>query len=135
MSKIRTTTAAIVDNTGVTDAKQPLARLWRDNFWGEPMGSPASQHQSYRPLTVLTFRWNWQLHGAWPTGFHAVNVAVHALVCAFFVVTLAVLFDGVRAPALPPVALAVAGLLFAGHPVHTGVAPVPCVGSVVCVVV
>ena len=41
-------------------------------------------HKSYRPLCVLTFRWNYLLHQLRPTGYHLVNVALHALVCALF---------------------------------------------------
>ena len=33
--------------------------------------------QSYRPLTVLTFRWNHSLHGMDPFGFHLVNLLIH----------------------------------------------------------
>ena len=39
--------------------------------------------QSYRPLTVLSFRINHSLHGMAPFGFHLVNVALHSIVrCA-----------------------------------------------------
>ena len=37
-------------------------------------------HKSYRPLTVLTFRLNYVLHGLRPVGFHLVNVVLHAAV-------------------------------------------------------
>jgi tetratricopeptide (TPR) repeat protein len=33
----------------------------------------------YRPLTTLSYALNWAVHGRWTPGFHAVNVALHAL--------------------------------------------------------
>ena len=44
----------------------------------QPFLSPLLQ--SYRPLTVLTFRWNFMVHGLDPYGYHVVNSAVHAVV-------------------------------------------------------
>ena len=38
-----------------------ITRLLTDDYWGTPMASNRS-HKSWRPLTVLTFRWNFVLH-------------------------------------------------------------------------
>jgi len=95
---------------------RPIDDVLSHDFWGQPMDAPDS-HKSYRPLTVLTYRLNWALHGAAPWGFHAANVALHALVCCLVVRRAAALFhrerDGGADAAL------CAGLLFATHPVHT----------------
>ncbi|CAH0669236.1 unnamed protein product [Spodoptera exigua] len=41
-------------------------------------------HKSYRPLTVLTFRWNYAIHGLQPAGYHLVNLLLHALVSLLY---------------------------------------------------
>ena len=40
----------------------PLSQLLVRDFWGRPIDAPTSV-KSYRPLTVLTFRWNFSAHG------------------------------------------------------------------------
>ena len=45
-----------------------------------------SSGAAYRPLATWTFAVNHALHGAWPGGYHAANVALHALVSALVVV-------------------------------------------------
>ena len=73
---------AIRDNNDVRPST-PLATVFQDDFWGAPMSSETS-HKSYRPLTVLTFRLNYLLHGLDPWGYHAVNAMLHALVTMLF---------------------------------------------------
>ncbi|CAG4941419.1 unnamed protein product [Colias eurytheme] len=68
-------------------------------------------HKSYRPLTVLTFRWNYAIHGLQPAGYHLVNLLLHALV--------SLLYYRVCAMFLPEFASFVAAILFAVHPIHT----------------
>ncbi|XP_076355794.1 protein O-mannosyl-transferase TMTC1-like isoform X1 [Tachypleus tridentatus] len=89
-----------------------LAQLFFNDFWGKSMADPLS-HKSYRPLTVLTFRWNMALGGPTVEGFHLVNVILHGLVVCLLTYTCrAVLrWDTENS--------AVVGLLFAAHPVHT----------------
>jgi hypothetical protein len=92
------------------------------------MGSPYSQHLSYRPLTVITFRWNVAWHGFNVFGFHLVNLLMHAA-CSALVVLVArrVLREhSVYAPLF-------AGLLFAVHPVHVeAVANIVCRAELLC---
>lgn len=92
------------------------------------MGSPYSQHLSYRPLTVMTFRWNVAWHGFNVFGFHLVNLLLHAA-CSALVVLVArrVLREhSVYAPLF-------AGLLFAVHPVHVeAVANIVCRAELLC---
>ena len=58
--------------------------LFRNDFWGTPIGSSYS-HQSYRPLTVLTFRLDHEVAGLSRVQFHASNVFFHAVASALFV--------------------------------------------------
>ena len=61
---------------------------------------------------MLSFRLNHCLHGLWTPGFHAVNVATHALVCVLFLWSC--MGFGVN------LATSVsASLLFTSHPIHT----------------
>ena len=55
----------------------PLRQLLFNDFWGRPIDSQTSV-KSYRPLTVLSFRWNFALHGLRVEGYHAANVLLHA---------------------------------------------------------
>lgn len=41
-------------------------------------------HKSYRPLCVLTFRWNYATHGLDPLGYHLVNVILHIVVSVLY---------------------------------------------------
>jgi len=78
----------------------------------------------YRPLTTLSYALDYAVHGRWTPGFHAVNVALHALAS----VLLWALARRLARAALPEVADRVAllaGLLFALHPAHVeAVAPI-----------
>ena len=104
---------AIHDNSDVRPST-PLGKVFQDDFWGTPMSSETS-HKSYRPLTVLTFRLNYLLHGLEPWGYHAANVVLHALVTllfGFLCKHVAFRHDDHHLAFL-------SGALFATHPVHT----------------
>ena len=101
---------AVIRNEDVRGGN-PMARVWVDDFWGTPMASNSS-HKSYRPITVLSFRANHCIHGLDPTGYHVVNVLLHAIVSAVAAPFYARLLGDERAAEL-------AALLFALHPVHT----------------
>lgn len=70
--------------------------LFRNDFWGTPMNQvyfrpfimkwfrQERSHKSYRPVTVLTFRWNYMLQELNPSGYHLVNVILHSLVSLLF---------------------------------------------------
>jgi hypothetical protein len=90
-----------------------LARLWTETYWPQWMGGGL-----YRPFTMSAFTAEWVAgHGAaWV--FHAVNISLYVAVC-LAVYALAALV-------LPRTLAAVAGALFAVHPVH-----VEAVGNVV----
>ena len=102
---------AIRDNPDVRP-DTPLTSVFSNDFWGKPMSSNVS-HKSYRPLTVLTFRANYAVHGLEPWGYHLVNVALHAVATA-----LVGLLCRLLVFPEPDLAFLVS-CLFATHPVHT----------------
>ncbi len=105
---------AIRDNKDLRDHVSPL-QLWSHDFWGAPIHSERS-HKSYRPLTVLTFRWNYYQAGGsdHPVGFHAVNVLLHAVVTLlYYELCRKVAGDGHTGDN----AAVVAAFVFAVHPV------------------
>ncbi|XP_050507114.1 protein O-mannosyl-transferase TMTC1-like [Diabrotica virgifera virgifera] len=89
-----------------------LRNIFLNDFWGTPMAD-ANSHKSYRPLTTLSFRWNYQLFGLKPLCFHLTNVLLHALASVLFT-KLCICVASLR----PPFS-AIAGLIFAVHPIHT----------------
>ncbi|CAH1111653.1 unnamed protein product [Psylliodes chrysocephalus] len=93
-------------------AVNELRLIFVNDFWGTPM-SDENSHKSYRPLTTLSFRWNYQLFGLKPVWFHLTNVFLHAVASVLFTM---LCVDVAR---LKPPFSAVAGLLFAVHPIHT----------------
>ena len=102
------------DVTAIRDNKDlrphvPVRNLFRNDFWGTPMNREQS-HKSYRPLTVLTFRWNFAVGGLDPVGYHLVNVVLHGVVSVLY-------FDVCRKVASSAVSLT-SSLLFALHPVR-----------------
>eukprot|EP00118_Oscarella_pearsei_P008648 m.45784 g.45784 ORF g.45784 m.45784 type:complete len:778 (+) comp33634_c0_seq6:121-2454(+) len=103
---------AIVTNEDVRPSK-PIQYIFQHDFWGVPLLSNDS-HKSYRPLTTLTFRWNFALHGLHPYGYHLVNVLLHAAVSTLVFSTCEILFEGSMSQGS-----FAAALLFAVHPVHT----------------
>lgn len=101
--------AAIRDNRDVRP-HTPLFNMFLNDFWGTSLSKEQS-HKSYRPLTVLTFRMNYAVHGLDPFGYHIVNVILHAAVT--------ILFYRLCLHFLPNVSSMVASALFAVHPIHT----------------
>ena len=119
---------AIVENKDLRP-HVPLRNLLANDFWGTPMSKEQS-HKSYRPLTVLTFRWNYWLGETDPLGYHLVNVLLHGLVTAlFFKVCCELLSSNGSGGGCSSLSrsrsqkrVVVASLLFALHPVSNGVA-------------
>ena len=83
---------AIINNPLVTGDPGPcgegIGDLATCDFWGERLDSGLS-HQSWRPLTTLTYRLQWQLLGARiPTHFMLINISLHS-VCSVLVTLIA----------------------------------------------
>uniref|UniRef100_A0A3P8UZS6 dolichyl-phosphate-mannose--protein mannosyltransferase n=1 Tax=Cynoglossus semilaevis TaxID=244447 RepID=A0A3P8UZS6_CYNSE len=115
---------AIVNNKDLRPTT-PINNIWTNDFWGSNLSSNSS-HKSYRPLTVLTFRFNYLIVGGLhPFGFHLLNIILHALISALMIDVFAILIGGLaydekggiinRAPKTS----LLAALFFAAHPVHT----------------
>lgn len=70
---------AILTNEDLDSSKTSLWELFQHDFWGGPMSRKES-HKSYRPLTVLTFRYlNFYFSGLEPYSYHLVNILLHSL--------------------------------------------------------
>ena len=99
-----------------------LTDVFKNDYWGRPMNSPSS-HKSWRPFTVLTFRW---LKGGGILGWtelfvhRAINVIFHAAtaeLCSISAVRLFPDLDTVHLLALR----CLTKLLFVLHPAHVEV--------------
>lgn len=115
---------AILSNNDLKP-ETPLSDLFVHDFWGSKLDSKTS-HKSYRPLTVLTFRWNYFLSGGpYPMSFHIVNIILHGLVSVLMLAVFSLVLAGYHndregRPLIgaPKASLACA-ILFAIHPIHT----------------
>ena len=81
-------------------------------------------HKSYRPLTILTFRFNyWLAGGLKPWEFHLFNVILHAVVSVLTLKLFSVLISTRKKTTSiqfsAPKASLVGALIFAVHPIHT----------------
>ncbi|CAL4126668.1 unnamed protein product, partial [Meganyctiphanes norvegica] len=103
---------AIVNNNDVRQ-DSPLSNLFRNDFWGMRLTHPSS-HKSYRPLTVLSFRFNYMWGGLDPVSYHAVNIILH---CVVSVMSLRIFYI-VFGSSCPRAAM-LSAVLFATHPIHT----------------
>lgn len=57
-----------------------IETLLNNDFWGQNM-QLIDSHKSYRPVTVLSFRYNFASHGLSAYHFHYTNVMIYGLVC------------------------------------------------------
>ncbi|CAM1296549.1 Uncharacterised protein g1588 [Pycnogonum litorale] len=116
---------AIVNNKDVK-LSTPLANLFFNDFWGTAVSSNIS-HKSFRPLTVLSFRFNhWLVGSLDPTSFHLTNIILHGIVCVFVLLLFAIVLSTNRrfssfseAYEQSPIASMLCSLLFACHPIHS----------------
>lgn len=103
-------------NNVVVNGKVPWHEVWKRDFWGTLMSEPQS-HKSFRPITTLTFKWNWILAGDEPTnntfGFHLVNFVLHGVVTALVTETAWYVFPYSMS------SQCIVGAIFGLHPVHT----------------
>ena len=103
---------AIVNNEDVQTT--PLNDIFTNDFWGTKLNHKHS-HKSYRPLTILTFRWNFWLRGSLVAqDYRAVNIILHTIVCVLMLPVLNVLL-GSKGNSVAFYST----VLFAVHPVHT----------------
>jgi len=105
-------TVAIERNPNVVGEASLTEFLARD-FWGLPMHGAGWTNKSFRPLTTLTYHWNYLLHGLQSCGFHVTNVLLH---CS---ASVAVGRAATVVMGLPGFWAALASAFFGVHPVHT----------------
>lgn len=104
----------IKKNEVVWSEKLDIYRLLTTDYWGLAMFDPDTwTHKSWRPLTVLTFRWNFLAHTYNSCGWHVSNVLLHAVCC------LQLWWFGLKVLRLPWTWSGLLACLFAVHPVHT----------------
>eukprot|EP00401_Gymnodinium_catenatum_P036327 CAMPEP_0117465106 /NCGR_PEP_ID=MMETSP0784-20121206/4455_1 /TAXON_ID=39447 /ORGANISM="" /LENGTH=727 /DNA_ID=CAMNT_0005259005 /DNA_START=362 /DNA_END=2543 /DNA_ORIENTATION=+ len=104
--------AMIAKNANVVEAIN-WQRLLRTDFWGLDMFDGSWTHKSFRPLTVLTFRFNYWLHGFDSSGFHATNLLLHLVASGLLGIFSKTVLD------LPAAWALLLTALFFAHPVHT----------------
>lgn len=102
--------AAIVKNMDLRPNVTNISDIFRNDFWGTPIHTEDS-HKSYRPLTVLTYRLNFWIHGLDTFGYHVINVFAHGAATFLFTLCAIDLID--RSTGI------MAGIFFALHPIHT----------------
>jgi tetratricopeptide (TPR) repeat protein len=107
---------AIVTNKDVLP-ETPISEVFVHDYWGANITHVLS-HKSYRPLTILSFRLNFLLHGFHTVGYHAVNILLHALTSVLLHRLLLMITEPFRSKHLTS-AVFLASLWFAVHPVHT----------------
>ncbi|XP_071831327.1 protein O-mannosyl-transferase TMTC3-like isoform X2 [Apostichopus japonicus] len=102
-------TKVIIGNMDIRTTT-PLQQLFLNDYWGRPLHE-ATSHKSYRPLTILSFRWNYAIHELDPMGYHLINVLLHWV--------LSVLLVNVFQIFLSRWETNIFAILFMVHPVHT----------------
>jgi len=109
---------AVVKNPDVSaeGGGSSLAALLTHDFWGRDILDPLS-HKSWRPLTTLTFRWNFLVSGLHVGPYHAVNLALHTATSLAFLVFVHRASGGLGGGGLGGCA-AISACLFAVHPVQ-----------------
>lgn len=111
---------AILTNDDLDSSKTSLSDLFVHDFWGGHM-SRVESHKSYRPLTVLTYRYlNFYFSQLQPYGYHLTNVLMHCLASVLFLVLCEIIIGGETASTTyTPSWATYAALLFAVHSIHT----------------
>jgi tetratricopeptide (TPR) repeat protein len=108
----------VLDDIGII-VENPLVRsvgnvreIFTTNYWSRGQkNAGAIDPGLYRPLTVWSYAVDYYLGGLDPAGYHAVNLALHALA--------SVLLFFIALDLLSPLAALAAAAVFAVHPVHT----------------
>jgi tetratricopeptide (TPR) repeat protein len=98
---------AVVRDNLLLRAPSRTGELFRTSYFGWPRGIGVN----YRPILMLSYAAQWWVHGGWTAGYHAVNIAVHALVTILLWLLL-------RRLCVAPAVAWTAALLFAVDPVH-----------------
>ena len=71
--------------------------IWRHDFWGQDLRNESS-HKSYRPVTTLSFLWQYRLSKGSPRAFHVFNLACHVCVTTLVGLVTSTILRGTHAP-------------------------------------
>lgn len=104
---------AVEKNPCVVGADTSIKELLRRDYWGLPLYGSGWTNKSFRPITTLTFRWNFLLHGLDSSGFHITNVLLHCLASVMVGCTAR------QTLGLSGAWAAITALFFGVHPIHT----------------
>ncbi|KAI6654814.1 Transmembrane and TPR repeat-containing protein 4-like [Oopsacas minuta] len=104
---------AILTNKDLeTDGERTIFDLFYNDFWGGAM-SRTQSHKSYRPLTVLSYRYlNYLMFGREPFTYHLINVLLHSAVSIS-------VYHLSRLLVRDSLSSLFASLLFSVHSIHT----------------
>ncbi|KAK4880138.1 hypothetical protein RN001_008284 [Aquatica leii] len=110
-------TEAVVKNKDVL-LTTSIYDVFKNDFWGTDITSNAS-HKSYRPLVILTYRFNVLLAGSElnPLYFHAMNILLYVILCLLSFLVFKNLFYTKNNDN----SIFLSVLLFTIHPIHTEV--------------
>lgn len=112
----------ILTNDDLDPSKTSLWDVFQHDFWGGSIAR-AESHKSYRPLTVLSYRYlNYYFTELRPYSYHLVNVFMHGL-CSVLFLAVAELVLGRRGGTWWAV---FAASLFAVHSIHTEAVRICC---------
>lgn len=100
----------IVQDNSYVKSLDKIPAIWTSHYWAGKID--ATDTGLYRPLTLTTYNLQYVLQGEHAGPFHVINILLHALVCF-------VLMKFVSLLSKDPLLVAVGGLLFAVHPIHT----------------
>ena len=127
---LRTNPSAVLDEAHIVSDNNPdvagtstLRDVFVNDYWGRPITNNPSTHKSWRPLTILSFRW---LNGGGILGWsplfvhRIVNVLIHAAAAETCSIAATLLFPDLG-PTHTTVLRAMTKLLFALHPAHVEV--------------
>lgn len=117
---------AILTNGDLDTGKTSLFDVFQHDFWGGSMSRKES-HKSYRPITVLTYRYlNYYLYQLEPYSYHLVNVLMHCIasvlflkLCEKFVSTTSKRSSSLYELLTSDIWPMFGALLFAVHSIHT----------------
>ena len=104
---------AVQRNPNVVGDSVSWSDFMRRDFWGLELFAGTWTHKSFRPVTTLTYRLGFLVHGIDSSGFHIATYFMHA-VCSVFV-----FFFASKVIGLNLLSAAASAGLFAAHPVHT----------------
>jgi Flp pilus assembly protein TadD len=104
---------AVQRNPNVVSESVSFSEFMKRDFWGLELFAGTWTHKSFRPVTTLTYRLGFLLHGTESSGFHIATYLMHAICSGL------VFFFASQVVGLSFLSAAASAALFAAHPVHT----------------